>query len=223
MTSTIRVVVADDHPVVRQGLRAALETDADILVVGEAATGDEAQDCCQTHQPDLLLLDVQMPGSGTVETILRVRETSPKTNVIILTAHDDDDIIRSVMRPGVAGYLLKDEAMETVVKAVRAVHLGAAWYSQSVANKFMQWQFGREPEVANAHLSAKEHDLLTLMARGWSNAKIAKELSLSEQTIRNYSSALYEKIGVHTRVDAVIWARERGFADEPERHATPQL
>jgi DNA-binding NarL/FixJ family response regulator len=216
MTSPSRVVMADDHPVVRTGLRTALEAHTDISVVGEAATGDEAQYLCETHQPDVLLLDVQMPGSGTVETILHVREMSPKTNVIILTAHDDDEIIRAVMRPGVAGYLLKDEAMETVVKAVRAVHLGAAWYSQAVANKFMQWQFGREPEIGHAHLSAREHDLLTLMARGWNNAKIAKELSLSEQTIRNYTSTLYEKIGVHTRVDAVIWARERGFADEPD-------
>jgi DNA-binding NarL/FixJ family response regulator len=223
MTSTIQVVIADDHPVVRTGMRAVLEMQGDISVVAEAATGNEAQRHCETHQPELLLLDVQMPGTPTVETILRVRETSPKTNVIILTAHDDDDIIRAVMRPGVAGYLLKDEAMETVVKAVRAVHLGAAWYSQRVANKFMQWQFGREPEIGNAHLSAREHDLLTLMARGWNNAKIAKELSLSEQTIRNYSSALYEKIGVHSRVDAVIWARERGFSDEPERHWVPQL
>lgn len=216
MTNTIRVVVADDHPVVRTGIRAALEVNPDISVVGEAATGDEAEHLCKTHQSDSLLLDVQMPGSGTIETILRVREVSPKTNVIILTAHNDDEVIRAVMRPGVAGYLLKDEAMETVVKAVRAVHLGAAWYSQSVANKFMQWQFGREPEIGDAKLSAREHDLLTLVARGWSNAKIARELSLSEQTIRNYTSALYEKIGVHTRVDAVIWARERGFADEPE-------
>jgi DNA-binding NarL/FixJ family response regulator len=216
MTSPSRVVMADDHPVVRTGLRTALEAHTDISVVGEAATGDEAQYLCKTHQPDVLLLDVQMPGSGTVETILRVRDVSPKTNVIILTAHDDDEIIRAVMRPGVAGYLLKDEAMETVVKAVRAVHLGAAWYSQAVANKFMQWQFGREPEIGHAHLSAREHDLLTLMARGWNNAKIAKELSLSEQTIRNYTSTLYEKIGVHTRVDAVIWARGRGFADEPD-------
>jgi DNA-binding NarL/FixJ family response regulator len=216
MTDTIRVVIADDHPVVRKGLCAVLEMHTDISVVGETATGDEAQQLCETHQPNLLLLDVQMPGSSTVETILCVRKISPKTNVVILTAHDDDEIIRAVMRPGVAGYLLKDEAMETVVKAVRAVHLGAAWYSQSVANKFMEWQFGREPEIGHANLNAKEHDLLTLMARGWNNAKIAKELSLSEQTIRNYSSALYEKIGVHTRVDAVIWARERGFADEPD-------
>jgi DNA-binding NarL/FixJ family response regulator len=214
MTAFIKVVIADDFPALRQGVRFALEQHQDIKVVAEAATAEDVAELCRQHQPHILTLDLQMPGGTAAETINRVREASPETKVLVLTAYDDDAMIRAVMRPGVSGYLLKEEDLETIVKAVKAIHLGAAWYSQAIADKFMQWQFGREPEIGDAQLTAREHDLLTLIARGWDNAKIAKELSLSEQTIRNYTSTLYEKIGVHSRVDAVIWARERGFADD---------
>ena len=210
----ITIVLADDHPVVRSGIKAALEVESDISVIGEASNGDEAQRLIVDLKPDLLLLDLNMPGPKATDTISFVRETIPETKVIMLTAHDDDAYVRAVMRAGVSGYLLKDEAVDTVVKAVRAVKKGAAWYSQDIANKFVQWQFGREPEIEEANLTPREKELLGLIAKGWDNTRIADELGLAEQTVRNYTSTLYDKLQVHSRAEAVVWARERGFADE---------
>jgi NarL family two-component system response regulator LiaR len=214
MAEAIRVVLADDHPVVRSGIRAALEAEGDIKVIGEANDGHEVQEIIVSLEPDILLLDLNMPGPKATDTITFVRENSPQTKVVMLTAHDEDAYIRAVMRAGVSGYLLKEEAVDTVVKAVRAVRKGAAWYSQEIAERFVQWQFNREPEIDDTHLTAREKELLTLVAKGWDNARIAEELGLAEQTVRNYTSTIYEKLEVHSRAEAIVWARERGFADE---------
>ncbi len=214
MSDTVRVLLADDHPIVRSGIKGALETEDNIKVVGEANDGHEVQTLCRELLPDVLLLDLNMPGPKATETIAVVRETCPDTKIVMLTAHDEDAYIRAVMRAGVSGYLLKEEAVDTVVKAVRAVKKGAAWYSQTIAERFVQWQFGREPEIEDAQLTPRERELLVLVAKGWDNARIAQELSLAEQTVRNYTSTLYEKLQVHSRAEAIVWARERGFADE---------
>lgn len=214
MAETIRVVLADDHPVVRSGIRAALEAEGDIEVIGEANDGHEVQQIVVSLSPDILLLDLNMPGPKATDTITFVRENSPVTKVVMLTAHDEDAYIRAVMRAGVSGYLLKEEAVDTVVKAVRAVRKGAAWYSQEIAERFVQWQFNREPEIDDTHLTAREKELLTLVAKGWDNARIAEELGLAEQTVRNYTSTIYEKLEVHSRAEAIVWARKRGFADD---------
>lgn len=214
MADKIRVVLADDHPIVRSGIKTALESDSDIEVIGEANDGDEAQQICQELTPNVLLLDLNMPGPKPTDTIAYIREASPSTRVVMLTAHDDDAYIRAVMRAGISGYLLKEEAVDTVVKAVRAVNKGAAWYSQEIADRFVKWQFGTEPEIEEAHLTPRERQLLILISKGWDNARIADELKLAEQTVRNYSSTLYEKLHVNSRAEAIVWARERGFADE---------
>lgn len=211
---TITIVLADDHPIIRTGLKMALATDPDIEVVGEANDGDETQSLVAELLPNILLLDIDMPGPKVTDTISFVQSESPKTKVIILTAYDDDAYVRAVMRVGVAGYLLKEEADDTIAKAVRAVNNGAAWYSQSIADKFLQWQFGYEPEIEGAHLTSREKDLLALIAKGWDNIRIAKELCLAEQTVRNYTSTLYEKLDLHSRSEAVIWAREHGFLEK---------
>lgn len=214
MADTIRVLLADDHPVVRSGIKGALEVEGDIRVVGEANDGEEAQRLSVDLSPDVLLLDLNMPGPKATDTIAYIREHCPGTKIVMLTAHDEDAYIRAVMRAGVSGYLLKEEAVDTVVKAVRAVKKGAAWYSQTIADRFVQWQFGREPEIEQAQLTPRERELLVLVAKGWDNARIAQELRLAEQTVRNYTSTLYEKLEVHSRAEAIVWARERGFADE---------
>jgi len=212
--SGIRVVLADDHPIVRSGIKGALEVEDDIQVVGEASDGHEAQRVCEELEPDVVLLDLNMPGPKVTDTIAYVREKCPNAKIVMLTAHDEDAYIRAVMRAGVSGYLLKEEAVDTVVKAVRAVKKGAAWYSQTIAERFTQWQFGREPEIEEAQLTPRERDLLILVSKGWDNARIAGHLHLAEQTVRNYTSTLYEKLQVHSRAEAIVWARERGFADE---------
>lgn len=209
----IRVLLADDHPVVRSGIRAALELDGDIDVIGEAGDGIAAKKLCQELRPDILLLDLNMPGPTVTETIEAVRSVAPDTRIVMLSAHDDDTYIRAVMRAGVAGYLLKDEAVDTVVKAVRAVRQGAAWFSEAIAQRFVQWQFGQVPEIEEANLTKREHDLLHLIGRGWDNARIASDLGLAEQTVRNYTSTLYDKIKVQSRAEAVVWAREHGFVE----------
>jgi DNA-binding NarL/FixJ family response regulator len=220
MTNPIRVLLADDHPLVRQGIRVALEFEGDIAVVGEANNGDEAQTQVSQLSPDILLLDLHMPGAKATETISFVRTHHPGTKIMMLTAYDDDAYIRAVMRAGVSGYLLKDEAVDTVVKAIRAVKKGAAWYSQEIAERFVQWQFGKEPEVEQLKLTPRERELLTLLAQGWGNTRIASELELAEQTVRNYTSTLYEKLDVHSRAEAIVWAREHGFA-EAEKLPSP--
>ncbi len=210
----IRVLLADDHPVVRNGIRAALEDETGIEVVGEADDAHAAQRMCRELQPDVLLLDLSMPGPSAVDTIAMVHKECPDTRVMVLTAHDHDDAIRTVMRAGVSGYLLKEEAIDAVTKAVRAVHGGAAWYSRRIAERFTQWQFGVSTEVAEAGLTKRERELLALVAKGWDNARIADTMGLAEQTVRNYSSNLYDKLGVHSRPEAVVWALEHGFRTE---------
>ncbi|MCA9837157.1 MAG: response regulator transcription factor [Trueperaceae bacterium] len=212
--ANIRVLLADDHPIVRSGIKSALEVESDIDVVGEASDGNEAQSFTAELKPDILLLDLNMPGPSATDTITYIRQNFPQTKVIMLTAHDEDAYIRAVMRAGVSGYLLKDEAVDTVVKAVRAVRKGAAWYSQEIAERFVQWQFGTEPEIDDANLTPRERELLSLIAKGWDNGRIAEALNLAEQTVRNYASTLYEKLQVHSRAEAVVWAREHGFVEE---------
>jgi DNA-binding NarL/FixJ family response regulator len=211
VSNPIRIVLADDHPVVRAGIRATLDAQPDIEVLAEGDNGRDAQTLSAEHQPDILVLDLSMPGPQATDTIHFLKTHAPNTRVLMLTAHDDDTYIRQVMRAGVAGYLLKEEAPDTIIKAVHAIQQGAAWFSQSVADKFMQWQFGREPELGEAKLTGREKDILALIAKGWNNTKIAEHLGLAEQTVRNYTSSLYEKIEVSSRAEAVVWARDHGF------------
>ena len=211
MTDDIRVLLADDHPVVRAGIRGMLDAESGITVVAESDNGHDAIELASSSRPDIVVLDLSMPGPDTSTIIRHLKEQTPETRVLILTAHDDDAFIRQAMRAGVAGYLLKEEAPDTIVKAIRAIQRGAAWFSQSVAEKFVQWQFGREPELGEAQLTARERDILTLIAKGWSNPRIASELDLAQQTVRNYTSILYQKLGVGSRAEAVVWAREHGF------------
>jgi DNA-binding NarL/FixJ family response regulator len=207
MSATIRVLLADDHPLIRAGLRATLEIEEDIVVAGEASDGFEAQRHCATLHPDVLVLDLNMPGSTAVETIASVRASCPGTRVLMLTAYDDDAYVRGLVQAGAMGYVLKDEAPEALVQAVRSVAQGGTWFSQQVVASLVH------PTVRSARdhpsLTQRELQLVRLIARGWDNARIADELRLGEQTIRNYVSRLYGKIGVRTRAEAVVWARDR--------------
>jgi len=136
--ASIRVVVADDHPLIRAGLQSSLTSETDLRVVGEAASGEEAQRVCEAHQPDVLLLDLRMPGSPALETLAYLRQHSPHTRVLMLTAFDDEAHVRGLVEAGVAGYMLKEEAPVTVSEAIRAVMQGCIWFSQSVAQMLAQ-------------------------------------------------------------------------------------
>lgn len=211
--NTIRVVLADDHPVVRHGIKSILSHDNAIEVIGEASDGFEAQTVCKEKSPDVLLLDLSMPGPKLSTLISSIKENSKTTKILILSAHDDDIYVREVIKGGVEGYLLKEEAPDIVTKAVFAIHKGSTWFSQPIVEKLVQWQFGGRSESDDVQLTKREKEILALIAKGYDNEKIADTLKLAEQTIRNYVSTIYEKIDVHTRAEAVVWAIESGYKE----------
>ena len=204
----IRVLLADDHPLVRSGIRATLQAEAHIEVVGEATNGAEAQHLCASLRPDLLLLDLSMPGPSSLETLTYVRALLPELRVLILTAYDDDAYVRSTIGLGIDGYLLKDEATEALVRAITTIAQGGTWFSRVALQKFVE-----PPQVVERiALTPRELALMSGIAQGWDNRKLALEYDLAEQTVRNYISRIYEKVGVRSRAEAVVWARKHGYA-----------
>jgi DNA-binding NarL/FixJ family response regulator len=204
----VRIIIADDHPVVRSGLHAELASEPGFEVVGEAATGDQVIPLCSRHQPDVLLLDLSMPQLRPMEILAELRSECPQVRVIVLTAHDDEVYIRGLVSAGVAAYLLKTEAVDALVTAVRTVVQGGTWFSRTVMDKLARGQSGDGTYVLDT-LTQREVELLKHLARGKSNSEIAEELHLAEQTVRNYVSRIYAKMGVTTRAEAIIWVRER--------------
>ncbi|MGE0493876.1 MAG: response regulator [Vulcanimicrobiota bacterium] len=203
----MRVVLADDHPLVRKGIRATLTERASIEVVAEAATGDEALEAVTEHRPDLLILDLSMPGLAPHLMIKQARQVQPGLKVLILTAYDDDVHVRGLNQIPLSGYLVKDEAIEHLLQAIRVIEQGAVWFSQSVADKIR----GLSHQLADPDrlsLNSRDREVLTLIGRGLDNKVIAQELHLAEQTIRNYVSSLYQKLGVNSRAEAVVWAHD---------------
>lgn len=211
----MKVLIADDHPLVRSGIKATLTGSnssgpqgQEIEIVGEAATAAEATELIRKHLPDLITLDLQMPGMVADQFATQVRELHPKLKILVLTAHEDLATVKKLQKVRISGYMLKDEAPENLLQAVRSIGQGAVWFSQSVAHKMMGLD---EPEDPFAELSARERQVLERIAQGKDNSVISEELSLAEQTVRNYASMVYDKIGVTSRVEAVVWARERGM------------
>ncbi len=214
MSAPIRILLADDHPFVRAGIRATLTEESDFAVVGEAETGYETQQLFQELQPDVVLLDLNMPGPSAIETVTYLRKKRPNAKVIILTAYDDEAYIRGMMGSGVDGYILKDEAPETVVQAIRMVLVGGKWFSNSIVGFLTRPAHddtGLSP--GDARLTRREWQVLEALARGWDNARIAEEFQLADQTVRNYISRLYSKLGVGTRGEAMVWAMKYGLGD----------
>lgn len=213
LSSRIRVLLADDHPLVRSGIRATLAGEAAIEVVGEASNGLDVQRLCKDLQPDLLLLDLSMPGPSPLETISCVRQLSPDTRVLVLTAYDDDAYVRNIINIGIEGYLLKDEATEALVQAIVSVVQGGTWFSRVVMQKFVVSKNDLEVDTG---FTPRELELLAGIGRGWDNRRIASEFDLAEQTVRNYISRIYEKLGVRSRAEAVVWARQNGYVGDPQ-------
>lgn len=204
--SRIRVLIADDHPLVRAGLQSSLIEEPDLLIVGEAMNGEETQRLCKDYQPDVLLLDLRMPGPSALETMAYLRQHCSHTRVLMLTAFDDEAHVRGLVEAGVAGYMLKEEAPAAVSEAIRTVMQGCTWFSQSVAEKLVQ-------ATKSATLTSREEEVLGLLAHGKTNRNIAAELCIAEITVRFHLRNIYRKIDVSTRAQAVRWAMQHGLGE----------
>ena len=210
MMNVIKVLLADDHPALRAGIKGMLEK-AGIEVVGEAAAGDEALRLAERLGPDVLVLDAVMPGLRAPQVIHRLRETHPDLRVLVLTAYDDNELVFGLLEAGAVGYVLKEEALETIEAAVRAAARGESWLSPKVAAKVMKEALGKEKVEEAIPLTERELEVLRLMAKGWSNREIAKELFITEGTVKNHVANIYTKLGVHSRAEVVAWAWQQGL------------
>jgi DNA-binding NarL/FixJ family response regulator len=210
VSNPIRVLLADDHPVVRAGLHTTLEAQEDIVVAGEATNGNEAQQRCRELEPDVLVLDLNMPGPPATATLAFTKKHCPCVHVIVLTAFDDEAYVHALIEADVRGYVLKDEAPESLVAAVRSVVNGGTWFSQPVVTKIVR--ASKRTAATGPSLTDRDDQILRMLARGWDNAHIADEIHLGEQTVRNYTSRLYRKLGVETRAEAIVWARDHGVS-----------
>jgi len=211
---SIRLVIADDHPVFRRGMRALLGTMPDLAVVGEAESGAAVVRLCAELAPDVVLMDLQMPGGTGIEATLEIRRVSPVSRVLVVTLFEDDDSVFAALRAGALGYILKDTDEEEMVRAIRAVANGEAIFGPAIATRVLAY-FAHDrsapPAVVFPSLTEREREILHLVARGRSNPEIARELSLSPKTVANHVSNIFGKLQVADRVEAVIRAREAGL------------
>jgi DNA-binding NarL/FixJ family response regulator len=205
----IRVLIADDHAVVRQGLRTFLDLQDDIEVVAEAGDGAEALDAAERHKPDVALIDLVMPNVDGIEAIRGLRERAPDARAIVLSSFIDDEKLFPAVRAGAAGYLLKDVQPQELVDAIRTVHGGGALLHPKVASRLLE-------EMATDPLTPREREVLALIGRGMANKVIARELSLSEKTVKAHVSNILAKLGVSDRTQAALYAVRAGL-DGPAR------
>ena len=211
---TIRVLIADDHQLFRDGLKALLLSAPDTEVVGEASTGQEAIHLAAESQPDVLLMDLQMPDVDGIEATRQIVQASPHINVLMVTRFEDDQSVFAAMRAGARGYVLKGAKHEEMLRAIRAAGSGEAIFSPTIAARMMSFFAASRrtiPEEAFSDLTDREREILELMARGDSNAEIARALTISVKTVRNHVSNIFNKLQVADRAQAVIRAREAGL------------
>lgn len=210
---TIRVLLADDHPVFRFGLKALIGAAPDLAVVGEAAAGGEAVGLAASLQPDVILMDVNMPGLNGLEATRRILQTSPHIGILVITMFDDDSVF-AAMQAGARGYLLKGAEPEATLRAIRTVANGEAIFSPTAARRVMDYFARRAPDTPAQlfpELTDRERELLALLAHGLTNTAIAERLTLSPKTVRNHVSNIFSKLQVADRAQAILRAREAGL------------
>ncbi len=217
----IRIVLAEDHALVREGTRRILDQQPDFAVVGEAGDGEAALDLAQRIRPDVLVLDVRMPKMTGIEVVRRLKAAAPETRTIVLTAYDDDEYVLALMEAGVSGYLLKTVRASELVEAIRTVQAGEPVLSAAIASKVARlWATAREsqPRRATDQLSARELEVLALAAEGARNKAIADQLGLSVRTVEGHFNSILTKLAVSSRLEAVLHAvSHRWVAPEEER------
>jgi len=207
---SIRVLIVDDHLVVREGLRAILEASGDLIAVGEAVNGAEAVRLTGELSPDVVLMDLRMPGVDGIEAIQQIKARWPAVEIVILTTYDDDENIVRGLRAGARGYLLKDASRTVLFEAVRAAARGESFLPPAVATRVVAHL--AEPRPARGEgLSAREAEVLALLAQGATNREVSRRLQITERTVKAHVTSIFNKLGVNSRAEAVAVALRRGL------------
>jgi DNA-binding NarL/FixJ family response regulator len=203
----IRLLIADDHALIRDGLRKIFALYQDLDVVGVAADGEIAVTMAREHNPDVILMDINMPGTNGIEATRRIKKESPTTGVIALTIHDEEEYIFELVQAGVSAYLLKDIESDSLIETIRAVHRGETVFHPKISEK-MCGEYQRLARKTNQEeqLSRREIDVLVLIARGKNNKDIGEELYISEKTVKNHITNIFRKINVSDRTQAALYA-----------------
>jgi DNA-binding NarL/FixJ family response regulator len=210
----LRILIADDHPLFRKGMRTLLNATEDLEVVGEAATGQEVVEQAATLQPDVILMDLQMPGITGLEATRQILHTSPHIRILVITLFEDDASVFESLRAGARGYVLKDSREEEMLRAIRSVGSGEAIFSAAIASRlidFFATQRQTVPKALFPALTEREREILQRLSRGESNQDIARHLGLSVKTVNNYVSNIFSKLQVTDRTQAIIRARDAGL------------
>jgi NarL family two-component system response regulator LiaR len=209
----IRVLLADDHALVREGTRRLLETESDVEVVAEAASGEEAVDAVKRLHPNIAIMDIAMPGMGGIEATRAIKNSCPETAVLVLSAYDDEPYLMALLEAGAAGFLLKNVHGQELINAIRAVSRGESVLQPSLAEKIMRRLSARTDTVQRLTdlLSEREFDVLRLAARGLPNKEIARRLGLSIRTVHSHLANIFMKMQVGSRTEAVLLALRQGL------------
>jgi DNA-binding NarL/FixJ family response regulator len=210
---TLTTLIADDHPVFRKGLRALLASMPEVELAGEATTGEEAIRLAEQLQPDVILMDLNMPGGGGLAAIRQIVQISPHIRILVVTMFQDDDSVFAALRAGARGYVLKDMSDADISRAILAVGRGEAIFSPAIAERLMTFFSARPalPAEMFPELTDSERNVLKLMSQGASNDTIARQLSFSPKTVRNYVSNIFSKLQVADRAQAIVKARQAGL------------
>ncbi|MCZ2073881.1 MAG: response regulator transcription factor [Bryobacterales bacterium] len=221
----IRVAIADDHPIVRDGLRKLLSLEDDIEVVGEAGDGREVVELVEQVEPDVLLLDLRMPGLDGLSAMQALQHARKRTRVVVLTASDDKNEFVQAMKLGCSGIVLKQTAPELIVKSIRKVHAGEIWLDSNTTAAVMR-QFASPEDTGSAPggktrerspLSAREREIVALVAQGYKNKEMAEKMFISEQTVKNHLHNIFDKLGVSDRLELALYAIHKGLHLNGER------
>lgn len=210
----LNILIVDDHPLFRKGMRSLLETFKEFVVVGEASTGKEAVETAVSLQPDVVLMDLQMPDGTGLFATRQLRQISPNIRVLVVTLFEDDESIFTALQAGAHGYMLKDADEKEMIRAIKSVGHGQAIFSPAIASRLMDYfstSKSQFPQKVFPDLTDREREILTLISRGESNADIAERLIISIKTVRNHVSNIYNKLQVADRAQAAIRARDAGL------------
>lgn len=219
MTSTIKILIADDHTLFRQGVLLLLESIEEMQVVGEAGDGSSVIEMARRTQPDVILMDIQMPHFNGIDATRKIIGTAPETRILILTMFEDDDSVFAAMRAGAMGYILKGAKQEELLRAIRAVANGEGIFSPSIAQRVMNFFSSarrHSPAEELPELTPREIEVLDLIAKGKKNRAIADYLVISPKTVRNHISSIFQKLQVSERSEAIKIAREVGLGDKED-------